>query len=144
MRQYFYLGNGNEPEYFEENTYLFNEFNPNDDLQNVNAAADFNGDGKSELILEKRENLYRADGSLKEVKHEIIPYAFNHGEFIAQLGAQTLLNEYPETKDDNIYYADLNGDGRFDIHHQIVPKHYANGEEFNTSYFSFGKGFQQF
>ena len=50
------LGNGIEPEYFESTSFLFDDFNANDHLQNINTAADFNGDGKSEFILEKREN----------------------------------------------------------------------------------------
>ena len=136
-----YLGNGVEPEYFDASYYNFNDFNPNDDLQNINASADFNGDGKSEFVLEIRENVYGTTGTLEKIKFEIVPYAFIQGEFLPQLGAQTLLNEHPEDKKDNIYYADLNGDGRFDIHHQIVPKHNVYGEEFNTTYFSFGKGF---
>ena len=91
----------------------------------------------------KKEKIIPADGIIEKIIFEIIPYVFDGEQFLAQLGAQTLVNEDPGTKEDRIFFADLNGDGRVDIHHQIVPKHNVFGTEFNTSYYSFGKGFLQ-
>ena len=105
---------------FQGNTFLFKPEVFEFDLLRINSMADFNGDGKTDIALQRRDDIENSK-AIEEIFYRIDIYNFNGAGF-DKLTELTFMNESPDTIVDNIIYADFNGDGRTDIHHQLYPK----------------------
>ncbi len=142
------IGTGDVTDFETSQVFTFTDVDwlDDNDLQDITTVADFNGDGKTDILLEIRENVYTGGGSeIAEVYFDLEVHSFN-GSGFDQIALLEFENDDAETYDkNNIIYADFNGDGRTDVNYQKYSityyEEYTSLNEVDVIYHSFGKGF---